>query len=345
MELGTAPPSGRTVVVIGASGSLGRRVVALVAADPEVGRVVTVEAAVPPDDAEVKSALANADVVLHLGDAEELAADGLPQPDVAGVRSMLDAAAAHLVPRLVVLSSAVVYGAWPNNPVPLTEEAPLRPEPGYEYAAARAEVERLVLDWRRDHPDARAAVLRATVSVDAASAAWFALSPWTAKALRVSGSGRPSQFLHLDDLAAAIDHARHVGLDGAYNVAPDGWLSSDALAELAGPVGRVHLPAGWLPRLRSLRTRIGFAGPPAGTSYTEDSWVVANDRLRATGWEPTLHSDEVYVEADPGGPLASMSPRRRQELSLAGVALALVSAVGGAVWLVRRRRRTRERGA
>ncbi len=67
--------------------------------------------------------------------------------------------------------------------------------------------------------------------------------------------------------------------------------------------------------------------------------MVANDRLRATGWEPRLHSDEVYVEADPGGPLASMSPRRRQELSLIGVALAVVGAIGGVAWLVRRSRR------
>jgi len=45
------------------------------------------------------------------------------------------------------------------------------------------------------------------------------------------------------------------------------------------------------------------------------------------------------VEADPGGPLASMSPRRRQELSLAGVVVALVGAVGGVVWVLRRRHR------
>ena len=336
VEQGSVPVSGQTVVVIGHGGPLGRRLVALAAADDQVGRVVTLDVA---SDAEVKTALSQADVVVHLGSPGETAPDGLPGSDVAGVRTMLDAAAANVVPRVVILSSAVVYGAWPNNPVPLTEEAPLRPEPGFEYAAERTEVERLALDWRRDHPDARVAMLRATVSVDAASAPWLAVSPWSAKAVRVSGSGRPSQFLHLDDLAAAIDHARRERLDGAYNVAPDGWLSSDALAELAGPVRRLHLPAGWVPRLRSLRARVGLSGPPAGTTYTEESWVVANDRLRATGWEPALRSDEVYVEADPGGPLASMSPRRRQELSLAGVVVALVGAVGGVVWVLRRRHR------
>jgi len=333
-------------VVVGAGGALGRRVVALASADPGVGRVVPLDAASPPDDAAVKSALSQADVVMHLGSADELAPDGLPAPDLAGTRAMLDAAAASLVPHLVVLSSAMVYGAWPTNPVPLTEEAPLHPEPGYEYAARRTEIERLAFDWRRDHAGARVALLRATVSVDAASAPWLTLSPWSAKAVRVSGSARPSQFLHLDDLAGALDHARRVELDGAFNVAPDGWLSAEALAELAGPVRRLHPPAGWSPRRWALRSRLGLSGPPGGTTYTEDSWVVANDRLRATGWEPRLRSDEVYVEADPGGPLASMSPRRRQELSLAGVTLALGGAFGGAVWALRRRhRRTRSAGS
>jgi hypothetical protein len=67
--------------------------------------------------------------------------------------------------------------------------------------------------------------------------------------------------------------------------------------------------------------------------------VGANDRLRATGWSPQLTSEEVYVEADPGGPLASMSPRRRQELSLVGAAGAVALLVGGVVWALRRRSR------
>src|SRR4051794_14153036 len=40
---------------------------------------------------------------------------------------------------VVYVSSAMVYGAWPNNPVPLTEDAPMRPNPGFGYATAKAE--------------------------------------------------------------------------------------------------------------------------------------------------------------------------------------------------------------
>jgi nucleoside-diphosphate-sugar epimerase len=52
---------------------------------------------------------------------------------------VLDAASAAGVTHVVVLSTAMVYGAWGNNPVPLTEDAPLRPDPSLVYASARAE--------------------------------------------------------------------------------------------------------------------------------------------------------------------------------------------------------------
>ncbi|HEX7444074.1 MAG TPA: hypothetical protein VF320_09315, partial [Acidimicrobiales bacterium] len=229
------------------------------------------------------------------------------------------------------------YGAWPNNPVPLTEDAPLRPDPGVPYASARAEIERLALEWRDRHPDATVAVLRPTVSVAAESEAWLASSPWSASALRAYGGDRPSQFLHLDDLASAVSHAARGRLDGPFNVSADGWLPADGLAELAGPVARIHLPAGLKGRLVKLRSDMGTTGPPPGWAYTRHSWVVANDRLRSTGWEPRQRNEEVYIEADPGGPLASLSPRRRQELSLVVAAGLVAAAAGGVVWALRRR--------
>jgi nucleoside-diphosphate-sugar epimerase len=347
--------SGRRVIVIGAASAVGRQVVARLRADERVDQVVAVDEVAPLivgdavvevhraalADPELKALVADAATIIYVGSGgDELGPDGLPVSDPAGVRALLDAAAAAQVSQLVVVSSAMVYGASSSNPLPLTEEAPLRPDPGFTYGAERAEVERLVSEWRVEHPEASVAILRPAVSVNAELEGWLALSPWSARALRTSGADRASQFLHVDDLASAVDHARRSRLDGPYNVAPDGWLSADALAELAGPVGRVHLPAGWTPRLRAARDRWRADGPPPETAYTRFPWVVANDRLRATGWEPSLTNEEVYVEADPGGPLAAMSPRRRQELSLAGAGFVLAALAGGVVWLVRRRSRS-----
>jgi len=60
--------------------------------------------------------------------------------------TVLDAAGAVGATHLVLLSSATAYGAWANNPVPLTEDAPLRPNPELEFAVRAAE---------RDRPPAR----------------------------------------------------------------------------------------------------------------------------------------------------------------------------------------------
>ena len=56
--------------------------------------------------------------------------------------------------RFVLLSSATVYGAWANNPVPLTEAATLRPNPELEFAVRAAERERIASDWKDEHPGA-----------------------------------------------------------------------------------------------------------------------------------------------------------------------------------------------
>jgi hypothetical protein len=77
--------------------------------------------------------------------------------------------------------------------------------------------------------------------------------------------------------------------------------------------------------------------------YTVHPWVVANDRLRSAGWTPENSNEETFVAGYPGGPLASLSSRRRQELALGvvgAVALGLVVAVVAVVRRARRRSRS-----
>ena len=80
--------------------------------------------------------------------------------NVEGTRRVLDAAAAVGITKVVRVSSATVYGAWANNPVPLTEDAALRPNPGFSPAVQAAEVERLLAEWRGDHPGVVVTTLR-----------------------------------------------------------------------------------------------------------------------------------------------------------------------------------------
>ena len=80
--------------------------------------------------------------------------------NVEGTRRVLDAAAAVGVRKIVRLSTTAAYGAWATNPLPLTEDAPLRPNPGFTSAVHAAEVERLLAEWQHDHPNVTITMLR-----------------------------------------------------------------------------------------------------------------------------------------------------------------------------------------
>lgn len=354
-----------SVVITGAGGALGRRVVAAVAAldgvdhvlavdttavtaprraDPPVvslaGPATTVQhRAVSLEEAPLEELFEDVAAVIHLGAAalDEAPAEDAPERTVAGVRRLLDAAGKTSVPQLVVVSSATVYGAWPSNPVPLTEEAAVRPNPGFGPVVALAEVERLLRDWRDNHPSARVAVLRPTTTVAPDRPGWLARSLRAALAFPVEGRDPATQFLHLDDLVGAIDLALHDRLDGVFNVAPDGWMDGDGRRALdVRP--RFGLPEGWARKVAGWRWRLGTAPtPPQLLPYVTHPWVVANGRLRSAGWSPTHTNEEAWVDAHPGGPLATLSPHRRQELILGGVAAAGLAAAAGAVALFRRR--------
>ncbi|NBU16014.1 MAG: hypothetical protein EBS48_03200 [Actinobacteria bacterium] len=56
------------------------------------------------------------------------------------LRSATEAGQTHVI----LVSSAMVYGAWPNNPVPISEREPVRPVPSFMFAVSCATAEALV---------------------------------------------------------------------------------------------------------------------------------------------------------------------------------------------------------
>jgi hypothetical protein len=81
--------------------------------------------------------------------------------------------------------------------------------------------------------------------------------------------------------------------------------------------------------------------PPGLRSYTREPWLVANDRLKAQGWRPTVTNEQAYVEGTEARWWTMITPKRRQELTLGGTAVLSVLATVGVVSLVRRWRRRR----
>jgi nucleoside-diphosphate-sugar epimerase len=221
----------------------------------------------------------------------------------------------------VSVSSAAVYGAGPNNPLPITEDAPLRPNPGFLSAVHDAENERRLAEWcekRRTASPVSATTLRLAPVVGPGAHGLFARAALGRPPVAVRGSARPIQVVHVDDAAAALALAVEHALDGVFNVAADGWLSDAAVRELVGS-GPPALPDELARRVLQALWSSGLGdAPPELLPYLVHPWVVANDRLRAEGWAP-VHSNVDAIRASL--PLAPVvSSKRRAALAAAVVA-------------------------
>ena len=279
-------------------------------------------------------------VVVWLASADADARARRRQSATEGVTAAL--AQAEHARHLVLVSSAMVYGAWANNPVPITEEAVLRPDVEFVYARQLGSVEQLADEWRLAAPERTVTVLRPVVGMAADSTVGLAAALAAGMGQRVGEDDPPAQFLHLDDLASAVVLAAEHRLDGVYNVAPDGWVAGERVRALTGAVPRLKLPARLTEVIGNLRWRFQRGPiPPGLRSYTRWSWLVANDRLKAEGWVPTVTNEQAYVEGTEAKWWTMVSPKRRQEIALGGLA-ALLAGIGVGVWRgVRRAQRRR----
>ncbi|HSL73947.1 MAG TPA: NAD-dependent epimerase/dehydratase family protein [Ilumatobacteraceae bacterium] len=326
------------VVLTGDTGTLGDRVAAGLAAhggiDVVVEGVGRPAETVPGDDV----------VVVDLGSSDYDRRAARRESATEFAAQTLATADSVEASQVVFVSSAMVYGALANNPVPLTEEATLRPDVAFVFARQLASAEELVEQWRLSAPGRATCVLRPAVSLAAGGNSRLAAALVSGFGRRLAEADPPSQFLHLDDLAAAVVLAVTQRLDGVYNVAPDGWVAGERVRALSGERPRIPLPERLGELLAGLRWRFQRGPiPPGLLSYTLEPWVVSNGRLRAAGWEPTVTNEQTYVESTEAPWWTMVSPKRRQELALGAGAVGalLVSAVVG---LVVRRRLSRRRG-
>jgi len=272
-----------------------------------------------------------ADTVVHL------AWEPQGKKNLTVLSHVLDAAAAIEVSQVVHLSSGTIYGAWPDNPVPLTEETSPRPNPKLSYAVEKRAAELMVEGWAEDHPDVAVALLRPACTVGSPEQPLYrALASGKRPAL--GAEGRMVQYLHVDDLAAAVVHICEQALSGVFNVAPDNGVQAEVAGALAGGSAMLPLPA----PLRAITTALGWrlwrrGAPPGARPYAEHTWVIAGDKLRSAGWKPEYSSEQALVVSDERAHWSDLPPGR-QISAVLGAGAAIVAAVGagGAVWWRRR---------
>jgi len=190
---------------------------------------------------DVRSALATCapDVVVHLVARVDPPSVGgraaMRALHVEGTRRVVAAARALSVRRCVLVSSSVVYGARPTNPVPLDESAPVAPLAHFPYAVDKAAQE-----------DVARATCGAVELVVARPGILYGRGAknYLTEILRrapgvlpaIDGARPLLDFVHTADVARALAGLVRAPqpITGAFNIASRAPISFDEVARLAG---------------------------------------------------------------------------------------------------------------
>ena len=301
-------------LITGGSGYIGSRLVDLLSRRDDTERIVICDV-VPPrgykpktaferldvrDADAVRSALERAkpDVLVHLAFILNPSHDEhlMYDVDVNGTHNVLEAAGSAGTPHVLVTSSAVAYGAFPDNPVPLTEADPVRGVPGFSYARDKTESDRICQLWAAAWPDRTMTIVRPSI-VFGPNVDNYLVRLWTKQpfAVDVGNLDERIQFVHEDDVVEGVTALLLGRHGGAFNVAGDGEMTLRECADLLGtPIRKMPLWA-----YRGLAKTMWAArlseAPPGQIEFALHPWLVSNEKLKqTTGWQPRHTSRETF---------------------------------------------------
>ena len=287
----------KVVAVTGSSGYIGSKLLEHLEESPDVGRLVTFD--VRPVPAPIHNVAAfrqdinapideeltryRVDTLVHLafvrrsrGNRRE--APGTRQQNLDMLRSVLASCVQAGVGHFIYLGSHAVYGARPDNLLPIGEDFPLNPTPGFAYAIDNYQAEQALTEFSLAMPEMKLTILRSCLVLGATAEMALLREFYFGGATAQLDDNPPLQFVHDDDLARILCLAITKELDGVFNIAGDGVVFlrelASALAIRASP-----LPT---PIARLLNRTVGGIAAADDHGLTRWPVVMSTGKLRRT---------------------------------------------------------------
>jgi UDP-glucose 4-epimerase len=240
------------------------------------------------------------DAIVHLASVvtppRGMSDDQLHAIDVGGTRSIVEAALANKVQQLIVTSSGAAYGYFPENAEWIDENDPLRGHDHFAYAKHKREVEVLLANTRRHHPELKQLVLRPGTILGKRVNNQITDMFKKRAVLGIKGSDSRFVFIWDQDVIAIIRQGLDSGAQGIYNLAGDGALS---LEEIAGILGKPYrpLPAGLISGALRILKPLGLSQyGPEQLDFLRYRPVLNNRRLKEEfGYQPRYTSREAFM--------------------------------------------------
>ncbi len=240
--------------------------------------------------------------VVHLGVMHDPRASAAEHHswNVAGFTKLLEYVAQFRVPKLVVLSSANVYGPQPSNPQFLSEEAPLLGGQNFSDIRDLIEVDMLAQSFFWKLPETETVILRPVHilgSVHNAPSNFLRLNP----VMTIMGFDPMAQVVSEADIVHAIDLALRPGIRGIFNI---GGPEAVPLSRLIKILGRQRLSVPYslasvvLRRMWSLRLT---TFPVPELDHIRFVCMVDDRRARQVlGYTPRVSLEETVLSVDDG---------------------------------------------
>ncbi len=351
-----------TVAVTGAATAVGDRIVrallARSAVGTAIGTVVGLGAErgaadgvhwrlVDLDSPDLATSLRGVDALIHVAASTDLAADvrmsarTRRERAIRQIQTVVISAAAAGVGRLVVVTSAMTYGASPANAVPLPEDAPLAADPDEGQVGDLLAVEQVLRAAAEVHPGLAITVVRPAALVGPDIDTVITRHFEAPRLLTIKGGCPAWQFCHVEDLATALVTTVELGLGPVVTVGSQGWMTQAEVEAVSG-MHQVELSESMALGIGQRLHRVGILPfPPSDLAYAVYPWVVSSATLAAAGWQ-SVYDNETCLGAllDSIRGHHAMAARRldRKDAAL-GAASAAVALVGTAAIMRRRRRK------
>ncbi|HEY81115.1 MAG TPA: NAD-dependent epimerase/dehydratase family protein [Caldilineae bacterium] len=219
--------------------------------------------------------------------------------NVVGAVKLLEAAAEAGVQRIIMPSSAFVYGAHPLHPPLIPEGAPFRGPSSYGYIRDLRDIETFLKGFRQQHPEMTITVLRFANLLGRGYASPLARHLSLPLVPVVLGANPLISALHVDDGARAVIQALEAGRGGVYNVAAQPPLPLLTIIEQVGrqalplPESVLHAGLEWAATLSKKQ----IIRPPLPWDYLRHSWALSTRAIRdAWGFTPAYDAEAVLRE-------------------------------------------------